>query len=87
MIRNLLAIGLCTATLALGVATSSISAKNRSRESQLDQLQRRCEQELRVNERMRAANASAEWDLFAEEGVAERERAALVRGPVVQLDI
>ena len=87
MIKNLLSILLCTATLVVGVLTSSISAKNRKRGNELDDLQRNCEQTLRQNEHLRARNQQLEWTLFSEEGVPEREREALIEKPVIYIDI
>ena len=83
----MLAILLCTSTLVVGVMTSSISAKNRSRGNRLDELQRNCEQTLRQNELLRAQNQQLEWNLFSEEGVPERERETLIEKPVLYIDI
>ena len=87
MIKNLLAIGFCTSTLIVGLMTSSISAKNRVRESVLDQNQRGCEQTARENEHQRLRNAQGEWALFRDEGVPEQEREALIERPVFFVDI
>jgi len=87
VIKNLFSILLCTSTLVVGVTTSSISAGNRSRESNLDDLQRRCEQALRQNEHLRARNQQLEWALFSKEGVPEREREALVEKSVIYVDV
>jgi len=87
VIKNLFSILLCTSTLVVGVMTSSISAGNRSREKSLDDLQRHCEQALRLNEHLRARNQKLEWALFSNEGVPEPEREALVQRPTPKVDV
>ena len=64
MILKLFSFFLCAGSLGLGVMTSSMSAKNRMRENQLDYLQRCCEAQARHNESLRAENAREEWQLF-----------------------
>ena len=68
MIRNLAAIVLCSLALCLGIATSSVSAKNRLRGNRLDQLHRWCEAQSRRNEKLRVQNASEQWLLLSGEG-------------------
>ncbi len=87
MMKNLLAIGLCAGILVVGLVTSSISAKNRKRESRLDQMQRKCEQTVRQNEHLSMWNSQREWALFSDEGLPEDEREALHERPVPYVDI
>jgi len=57
---------LCLCALALGISTAALSAANRARADQLDQLERWCEAETRRNELQRLENARDEWLLLGQ---------------------
>jgi hypothetical protein len=66
-VRTHLSIVLCALTLALGVATAVVAARNRARAHELDRLHQWCEAFSRRNELWRAALQAEEWKLLQEE--------------------
>jgi hypothetical protein len=50
--------------IGLGLSAAVLSARNRSRGTELDRLERWCETRARQNELLRAENARREWLLF-----------------------
>ena len=54
----------CTSALALGLLTAGLSAENRARGNELDELERWCETQSRQNELLRVENARREWILL-----------------------
>ena len=54
----------CTSALALGLMTAALSAENRARGYELDELERWCETQSRQNELLRVENARREWILL-----------------------
>lgn len=85
MIRNLAAIGLCSLALCLGIATSSVSAKNRMRGNELDRLHRWCEAQSRRIEKLRVENAREQWLLLSgevEQGTDEDDSGPIHEGTI-----
>jgi len=62
--RAVLAVALCAATLAVGLATAVLASRNRARGGEVDRRQRRCEALSRQLELQRAGNAREEWLLL-----------------------
>jgi hypothetical protein len=62
--RAVLSVLLCVATLAVGVVTVCLSARNRARSGDLDRRQHECETLLRQNQLERARIARDEWLLL-----------------------
>jgi hypothetical protein len=59
---------LCVAALVVGVLTAALSAGNRARGDELDQLERWCESQARKNELTRVENRRQEWILLGQAG-------------------
>jgi hypothetical protein len=66
VIRVALALFLCAAVLASGLATACLAAENRARAAALDRAQRAYEVGARQNARLRAEILRLEWELEAE---------------------
>lgn len=66
MRRSLATWLVCGCTLGLGLLTAALSAENRARGNELDELERWCETQSRQNELARVENTRREWALLGQ---------------------
>ena len=62
--RTALSLGLCCASLGVGIATVCMTSRNRARAAELDESQRWCEAVMRQNELLLNEIEESEWRLL-----------------------